>query len=52
MLTKSKTKLLTVDRKFSVKRSVVEKAVREVYEAMGFEVPENSKLAKPSKAKK
>lgn len=36
---RSKTKLLTLDRKFSVDRSVVEKAALEVYAEMGIKFP-------------
>jgi hypothetical protein len=50
-MTKSKTKLLTVDRKFSVKRSVVEKAAEELFAAMGIKYVNKRKPLKLSKAK-
>jgi hypothetical protein len=50
-MTKSKTKLLTLDRKFSVKRSVVEKAAEEIYAAMGIEYKKKHKTVKPLKIK-
>ena len=37
IITKSKTKLIKVDRKFSVKRSVVEKAAEKVFAGLGIE---------------
>ena len=51
MLTKSKTKLIKVERKFSVERAVVEKIAEEIYAARGIEYKKNSKGSKPTKAR-
>jgi len=45
-MTKSKTKLLTIDRKFTVKRSVVEKAAKELFAAIGIEYDNKRKPVK------
>ena len=48
-MTISKTKLVTVNRKFSLKRSDVEKAMREVYAELGVELPKKRKAVKAAK---
>jgi len=50
-MTKSKTKLLTLDRKFSVQRSVVEKAAEEIFAAMGIEYKKKRRAIKSLKTK-
>jgi len=50
-MAKSKTKLLTIDRKFSIERSVVEKAAEELFAAMGIEYKKKRKTVKPLKAR-
>lgn len=42
-MTKSKTKLLTMDRKFSVKRAVVEKVILDIYAELGWRIPRTRK---------
>jgi hypothetical protein len=50
-MTISKTKLVKVNRKFSLKRSDVEKAMLEVYAELGVELPKKRKVIKASKTK-
>ena len=45
-LTKSKTKLIKVERKFSLKRAAVAKMVREICDEKGIEYPNKAKLSK------
>ena len=46
VITRSKTKLIKVDRKFSVKRSVVEKIVDDMFAAQGIAHPKRRKAIK------
>lgn len=50
-MTISKTKLVIVDRKFSLKRFDVEKAMLEVYAELGIELPKKRKTGRASKTK-
>ncbi len=50
-MTKSKTKLIKVERKFSVDRAVVEKAALEAYAELGIVLPGKQQSAKKLKAK-
>jgi hypothetical protein len=48
-MTKSKTKLLTIERNFSIERSVVEKAAKELFAKMGIEYDNKRKPTKIGK---
>ena len=50
-MTLSKTKLIKVDRKFSITREAAEKAVMDTYAELGIILPEKKKKRKPSKPK-